>query len=274
MRKIVVDSVRYHVEIRGKGMPMLLLHGFTGDSSTWAQLAENLCLERTCIMPDIVGHGKTDSPENGLLYEIENVANHLKKILDTLKVEQVDLLGYSMGGRLALAFAVKYPERVRRLILESASPGIKSEEERLERRQKDEQLAMFILEKGVRVFVDYWEKIPLFASQLSLSSITKKAIREQRLKNSPSGLANSLLYMGTGSQPSYWDELIHLPMEVLYIVGSLDKKFCLLANKMQQLTRSSQKVVVPQSGHAIHVENCEKFGTIVSEFLSKKIDRG
>lgn len=141
MRNFVIDHVRYHVELSGKGLPLLLLHGFTGDSTTWANLVEKLQLERRCIMPDIVGHGKTESPEDSSSYEIKTVASHMIQLLDRLKIKQVDLLGYSMGGRLALAIAVNYPERVRRLILESASPGLETEEERAERRQKDNQLA-------------------------------------------------------------------------------------------------------------------------------------
>lgn len=274
MMKIVIDEIHYHVEVCGNGRPLMLLHGFTGASTTWSELAKYLNSDYMCVMPDMIGHGKTSSPLNGDHYEITTVASHLIKILDELQVKKVDLLGYSMGGRVALAFAVNYPERVGKLILESASPGLETEEQRKERRKNDQQLATSILKNGVRAFVDYWERIPLFASQLLLPAEKKEQLRKQRLNNSAHGLANSLLYMGTGSQPSYWQQLVNLRMEVLFLAGSLDRKFCTIAEKMQKMTPFSKKMIVSNCGHAIHVEDCEKFGTIVSEFLSKKNDKG
>ena len=68
-----------------------------------------------------------------------------------------------MGGRIALAYTIKYPERVTSLILESASPGLKTEQERIERREADELLAKKINSEGIPSFVEFWENIPLFA---------------------------------------------------------------------------------------------------------------
>ena len=98
-------------------------------------------------------------------------------------IDKADILGYSMGGRLALSFAVLYPEFVRKLILESTSPGLESETERKNRRSQDEKLGKFILEQGIEKFVDYWENIPLFATQKGLPQAVQSAIREQRLTN-------------------------------------------------------------------------------------------
>lgn len=270
---IVIDDVRYHYELFGQNddiPPLLLLHGFTGDGTTWEPLCKQLEEERQCIVLDIIGHGRTESPEDGKYYNINQVAYHLEQLLNALHIEKIDLLGYSMGGRLALTFAVHYPERVHKLILESASPGLKTEAERSARRLQDEKLAQFILEQGVQAFVQYWEGISLFRTQQSLPSYKKDKIRKQRLQNTATGLANSLLFMGTGTQPSLWSKMDKLPMEVLFITGKLDEKFCKIANKMCEITPKGQNIVVSRCGHAIHVEDCEKFDTIVSEFLSKK----
>ncbi|MGG1678031.1 2-succinyl-6-hydroxy-2,4-cyclohexadiene-1-carboxylate synthase [Neobacillus sp. NRS-1170] len=266
--KVMVDNVKYHVEKSGSGFPLVLLHGFTGDSTTWTPFCECWGKHSNLIIPDIIGHGKTDSPENSNRYQIEKAANDLKGILDNQGVQQVDLLGYSMGGRLALSFAFLFPERVRKLILESSSPGLATESERNIRRMKDEELANFIKEKGIKSFVDYWEEIPLFATMKRLPLTINEAIRLQRLNNSPLGLANSLLGMGTGSQPSWWQNLHQLSCDVLLVTGSEDKKFCTIAEKMLKELETGTWVVVENSGHAIHVEEPEKFGTIVSDFLS------
>jgi 2-succinyl-6-hydroxy-2,4-cyclohexadiene-1-carboxylate synthase len=268
---IIIDGIHYHVEICGEGVaPLVLLHGYTGDSSTWTPFRDAWGKHSKLIIPDIIGHGKTDSHALLSRYQIESVALDLKKILDEMGVKQFDLFGYSMGGRLALTFALLFPGRVRKLILESASPGLATENERQLRRMKDAELAKFIKDQGMSSFVDYWEEIPLFSTMKRLPSSVQQVIREQRLNNSPTGLVNSLLGMGTGFQPSWWDKLNELTCEVLLLTGAEDRKFCDIAEKMMQVLKNSSWVVIDDSGHAIHVEEPEKFGTIVSDFLSSE----
>ncbi|WP_456273573.1 2-succinyl-6-hydroxy-2,4-cyclohexadiene-1-carboxylate synthase [Bacillus sp. AK031] len=260
------DGVHYHIETEGDGTPVLLLHGFTGDSSTWKNLLPFLQGCKT-ISVDLLGHGKTDSPADPDRYRIEKAVEDIKDLLDSLQADKVNLLGYSMGGRLAIAFAVTYPSRVASLILESSSPGLKTEQERKQRAEYDGRLAERILTEGMTNFVDYWERIPLFASQRSLPDALQAEIRENRLSQNPVGLANSLKGMGTGTQPGYWQELSSLPMEMLFIVGELDNKFCKIAEEMQKTVKMAAIEKVSGCGHALHVEEPEKFGTIVRKFL-------
>jgi 2-succinyl-6-hydroxy-2,4-cyclohexadiene-1-carboxylate synthase len=267
---ISIDGIRYHVEIDGVGFPLLLLHGFTGDTSTWKPFRNQWGHHSRLIIPDLIGHGKTESPQDLNRYQIESAAKDLKELLDYLNLERVDLLGYSMGGRLALTFAILYPDRVRRLILESASPGLEKDEESQLRRMKDTELAHFIIGEGMEEFVAYWEAIPLFSSMEGLSQHIKDSIRSQRLSNNPQGLANSLLGMGTGFQPSWWGApLLNMSCEVLLLTGEVDKKFCMIAKRMQKMMRNAKWVVIKNAGHAIHVEEAEKFGTIVSDFVEQ-----
>ncbi|SDN89838.1 2-succinyl-6-hydroxy-2,4-cyclohexadiene-1-carboxylate synthase [Bacillus sp. OK048] len=263
------NDLCYHVEVCGvsKGFPFLLLHGFTGDASTWVPFCTVWGKHSRLIIPDIIGHGKTEAPEEIHRYSIEAAAADMIVLLDQLEIAQIDVLGYSMGGRLALTIALLYPERVRKLILASSSPGLKTEEERTFRRMKDGELADFINEHGIQSFVDYWEAIPLFSTMVNLPNRIKESIREQRLSNSTIGLTNSLLGMGTGSQPSWWDKLNMLTCEVLLITGEKDEKFCSIAEKMQAEMKKALWIVINDGGHAIHVEQKEKFGTIVSDFL-------
>ncbi|MCM3571228.1 2-succinyl-6-hydroxy-2,4-cyclohexadiene-1-carboxylate synthase [Neobacillus mesonae] len=267
--KIVANGIQYHVEVCGSGFPLVLLHGFTGDSSTWTPFCETLGRHSKLLMPDIIGHGRTELPDDRNRYSIEAAAQDIHSILEQLGIHQIDMLGYSMGGRLALTFANLFPERVRRLILESSSPGLATEEEREQRRMKDADLANFIFEKGIKSFVDYWEKIPLFESMKKIPLTNRENVRKQRLANSPSGLRNSLLGMGTGAQPSWWDDLEKLECKVLLLTGEKDLKFCGIAKKMLRNLKHGTWTTVENVGHAIHVEDREKFGTIVSDFLSQ-----
>jgi 2-succinyl-6-hydroxy-2,4-cyclohexadiene-1-carboxylate synthase len=268
--QVKIHDLDVHVEVCGEGFPLLLLHGFTGESSTWTPFCSIWGKHSKLIIPDIIGHGETDSPKDVHRYTIELAANDLLKLLDELEIEQTDLLGYSMGGRLALTFAILFPERVRKLILESASPGLRTEEERIQRRMKDGELANFIKDNGIHSFVDYWEGISLFSTMRNLPESIQKSIRKQRLSNNTKGLANSLLGMGTGSQPSWWEKLSLLNCEVLLVTGNKDEKFCKIAEKMLKDLKNASNIVINDSGHAIHVEQKEKFGTIVSDFLVSK----
>jgi 2-succinyl-6-hydroxy-2,4-cyclohexadiene-1-carboxylate synthase len=266
--KYVLDGVRYHVRMCGEGFPLLALHGFTGNGATWFPFCEKWGNHSSLIMPDIIGHGHTESPGDYQRYSVEAAANDIRHLLDQMGIEKTDLLGYSMGGRLAVTFAILFPERVRKLVLESASPGLQEKRERSERRTKDGRLANLILEQGIESFISYWESISLFESLEKMPATINEGIRAQRLQNSPTGLANSLIGMGTGSQPSWWDHLGDLSCEVLLITGAEDQKFCRIAEKMESCIRNVLLVTVKGAGHIIHVEQSEKFGTIVSGFLS------
>ncbi|WP_025729907.1 2-succinyl-6-hydroxy-2,4-cyclohexadiene-1-carboxylate synthase [Heyndrickxia ginsengihumi] len=265
-----INGVYYHVEVIGKGTPVLCLHGFTGDGNTWKKMTDLLQSQYQVILVDILGHGQSAKPTDPNRYDIEKVAQDLHEIVNNLGIDRVNIIGYSMGGRLAITFAVLYPEKVKSLLLESTSPGLKTENEREERREKDGQLANMIEEKGIEAFVSYWTNIPLFASQKSLPIQKQEAIRKQRLENDPIGLANSLRGMGTGAQHSWWDHLSRLSMPILLVTGSLDQKFCKIAEEMKQSLANAEHMTVLNVGHAIHVEVPEKFGTIVKGFLDKR----
>jgi len=267
--KYVINGVRYHVDTWGTGFPLLLLHGFTGNSEGWKEFAPFWKDHSKTIALDIIGHGKSGSPPDIGQYQIEESAAVINSLLEKMGIGKIDVLGYSMGGRLALTFAVNYPEKVRKLILESASPGLRTEAERHERRIQDKKLSEKIRQEGIKNFIDYWENIPLFQSQKSLPEKIRTRIRCQRLANSIDGLANSLNGMGTGVQPSWWDELAHLEMPALLITGNLDQKFCRIAEEMSKILPNVKWKTAEDAGHAIHVEKPELFGTIVSGFLSQ-----
>jgi 2-succinyl-6-hydroxy-2,4-cyclohexadiene-1-carboxylate synthase len=152
-------------------------------------------------------------------------------------------------------------------VLESASPGLISTSEQQERRVRDEKLAERILSDGVLEFVDYWEKIPLFASQKLLPEAKRRNIRTERLEQKPIGLANSLIGMGTGAQSPYWEALDGLEMPVLLVTGKLDEKFCLIAERMAERLPEAKHCII-EAGHAIHVEKSVEFATMVEEYLS------
>lgn len=267
--KIRINGVKYNIEFAGQGEPLLLLHGFTGSHENWKPFLHEWCTSHQMVMLDILGHGRSDCPREPSRYTIEQIVSDIKDILEEFKITKTHILGYSMGGRLAFAFAVKYLNHVSSLIVESSSPGIENRQERSKRVREDEALADFIIEKGMPAFVDYWEELPLFSSQKSLPDHIRDKIRNQRLDNDPLGIANSLRGMGSGRQPSLWDCLHSLQIPVYVIIGDKDEKFCRIAQKMSKKLPNAETIVVENAGHAVHVEKPEIYGKIVRGFLNQ-----
>ncbi len=263
---MLINGINYHVETHGTGDPLVLLHGFTGGGANWSVQTEALEQYFRVVTIDLPGHGQSDSPDNPERYAIESSAADLTTIFDVLKFERVNLLGYSMGGRLALYIALTYPERINRLILESASPGLKTAAEREVRIAQDQALADRIERDGIAAFSEYWSNLPLFATQ---TPEIREKLRLQRLSNNPIGLANSLSGIGTGAQPSLWDRLPALETPTLLLCGALDSKFSAINAEMHDLMPRSKRVVIPDAGHTTHVEQPERFQREVLHFLGE-----
>lgn len=264
---IGVFAQQFH---EGCARTIVLLHGFTGSTKTWQQIVPELS-DFHVVTVDLIGHGQTDAPDNVAYYSMEAQTGLLEALFEKLGLKRFILLGYSMGGRVALSYAVRYKERIDMLFLESASPGLELEEERAARKLADDALAEKIIGNGIASFVDKWENIPLFASQKLLSNVVQQEIREERLMQCEIGLAGSLRGIGTGVMPPVWHALPQLQFPVVLLTGSLDEKFEKLAEKMQERLQNGRHVSIFGAGHAIHVENPTKFATIVKETISKDI---
>ncbi|MCZ2099122.1 MAG: 2-succinyl-6-hydroxy-2,4-cyclohexadiene-1-carboxylate synthase [Anaerolineae bacterium] len=248
---MLINGINYHFEARGIGDSLVLLHGFSGSGANWSAHVETLARRFRVVTVDLLGLGKTESPADPDRCRIERAAADLIAIFDALQLDAVNLLGYSMGGRLALYTALAYPQRISRLILESASPGLRTEAERAARIEQDEALAWRIERDGIAAFADYWTNLPLFSTQ---SPELRERLRAQRLDNNPTGLANSLRGMGTGAQPSFWERLPMLNLPVLLLCGALDTKFAAINREMQALLPRASLVIVPDAGHTVHAE--------------------
>jgi len=214
---------------------------------------------------DLPGHGERGGvPEVG--FRLEDALSAVAEV--TAGLERFDLLGYSMGGRIALHVALAEGPRVRRLVLESASPGLAREAERAERRAADDELAARIERDGVEAFVDMWTSLPLFASQRTLPVETREHVRRLRLENQARGLAASLRGLGTGALASLWDRLDELQCPVLLVAGALDTKFVRIARDMALRMPHARSCVVEGAGHTVHLEAPHAWLDAVGSFLN------
>ncbi len=267
MTRLHVNDGQLNVEVVGDGPPLVLLHGFTGCAANWRSHMALFAKRFQTVAIDLLGHGDSDSPTDSERYRMERCAEDLLAVFDQLGLPRVNLLGYSMGGRVALHVAAAHPERLAALILESASPGLADPAERRARVASDEALASRIEREGLEAFVNDWEWLPLFASQSRLPMSARDGLRAQRLRNNPRGLANSLRSLGTGAQIPLWDRLPELQTPTLLIAGVLDQKFAAIAGSMAEALPKARLALVSEAGHTVHFEQPEVFDKLVLEFL-------
>ncbi len=268
-RRVVRDS---HLEVRssGIGSPVLLLHGFTGRAADWTDLAVALrrAGHRTVVV-DLLGHGRSDTPADPGQYAVDRQATDLATLLrDVVGPSPADVVGYSMGARIALCLALDHPGAVRRLVLESPSAGIADPTGRAARQAADGRLADLLERDGIEPFVRVWEAQPIFASQAALPPTVRARLRVSRLANQPEALAASLRGAGQGVAPSTHARLATLQMPTLLVAGALDSIGRQRAEAMAAGIAGARLEMVGGAGHAPHLERPAAFRRLVTSFLA------
>ena len=284
MFKIKIDNywLSYRLDGESSNPVILFLHGFMGDRHEFQPAIATLSQQFYCVAIDLPSHGQTDLTHQGTdqftyqdscynensCYTIEFTARLIIKFLELLRIERCFLVGYSMGGRVALYLTIHFPKYFRKVVLESASAGLRTDVERSDRLARDQQLADKLenLEVGdFRLFLENWYQQKIFGNLRSHPNFPK--LLEQRLQNSPRELAKSLRYLGTGMQPSLWEKLPENEIPFLLLVGELDSKFVQINQQMAQLCKFSQLEIIPNCGHNIHFENPDIFTKKIQTFL-------
>jgi 2-succinyl-6-hydroxy-2,4-cyclohexadiene-1-carboxylate synthase len=236
-----------------------------GSSADWLDVIYALKDRFRCIAPDLPGHGASLGLASGS-YSFEGAARATIRTLDVLDVQRATVVGYSMGGRLALYLALRHPERCSGLFLESASPGIEDAAERKARREADEERARRLESGDFETFLANWYRQPLFASLSQHQGLVEEMI-EARSNNDPGELARSLRGMGTGNQPPLWEELPGLRAPVLAVAGELDEKFVEISRRMAGSSLNVRVAVVPGAGHNVRLEAPEAYLTLLQDLL-------
>lgn len=267
MATIPLQGQDWHIVTAGsrQNPAVLVLHGFTGTHRSWNPILHQLSASYWVVMPDLPGHGASSIPDDARELSMEHTAHRLAQLLDALSIDKVAVIGYSMGGRLALHMAWLRQERLWALALESASPGIRDAKDREARRRQDAELADQIETRGLPWFIEHWNSQPLFRFQSATLQAFENQIRRQQ---NAYGLAQSLRGAGTGSQGSLWDVLPAIHVPTLLITGDQDKKFHQTGEAMRKLIPKAQWVSIEQAGHTVHGEQPERFSDTVVPFLN------
>ena len=237
------------------------LHGFTESDEVWQDVLSGTSIAHKCML--LPGHGSKPCASNS---DMTSVAAEMAAELPD---EGTDLLGYSMGGRIALRIALDHPKKVKRLILISSSMGVKEPAERQERQKRDDALAEILEEDGIGAFVAWWENNPAIKSAKPLDPNAEATLRSRRLNHDAAEMANACRCLGQGRMEPLWDRLHELQIPCLLIAGSHDTRYREMLHDAADIITDSRYRIVPVSGHAVHREQPDALIELLEEFLQQ-----
>jgi 2-succinyl-6-hydroxy-2,4-cyclohexadiene-1-carboxylate synthase len=248
-------------------VPRLCLHGFLGCGADFEAWLEPRAGD---IVPDLPGHGP--KPDVDLLEGDPDMA--FERCLDWIEAQvaaaghrSVDLVAYSMGGRLAYGLLARGNIQICCAVLIGANPGIESDEERRTRAAADDALATSLAASRLPEWLDGWYAQPLFGD--IESSDAWPETRARRSGASAPSLALALRRLGPGRQPSYWGALAAMTADqVLLVAGADDEKYVQINERAKQRIPRSATLTVDRTAHALHVERPALVGQLVSAFLA------
>jgi len=271
---VILDrsDVRLSYFVEGVGPPVTLLHGFTQSGRSWREVISKMPAGWKWIVPDLRGHGKTQT-RRGAPCSMDACTEDLVALWEELDLGRTHLVGYSMGGRLALHIAAHRPERVASLLTVGAHAGL-DEDAREGRRRGDDGLAERIEKEGIEAFVNYWGALPLFAGLERRGPSYVAQVREERLENHVAGLACSLRGMGAGVMEPVWGEVARATFPCTFVAGQLDHGYVASARRLAAAVPDGRFEIVPRAGHAVHQERPDAFVRVLASHLAAAMTTG
>jgi 2-succinyl-6-hydroxy-2,4-cyclohexadiene-1-carboxylate synthase len=245
-------------------LPIVFLHGFLGGRESFAEVKAHLPGPYPTLSPLLFGH--RGRPEVSRAHDFDAETTRLLAVIRAeFQREPVHLVGYSLGGRLALALLVEAPERFASVTLISTRRGLDDPALRAERLEQDRAWAAKLERGPLSRFLDEWEQNPLFASQQQLSPLILEHLRKQRLEHDPSALAQAMTALSLGRMPSFANELPSIGCPVVLMVGEHDTKFRSLAADLGRRIPKAGTIVVSGAGHNLPLERPAAVAAAISE---------
>lgn len=253
-----------HCKVQGTGPNLLLLHGMFGCAEDWTDLARLLETRYQLIIPDLPGFGGSRNLERVQDWGYDLITKLLLNQLDRLGVDKCSWLGYSLGGRLALYAASIVPERIDKLYLLGAGPGLEDPQERKDRLLLDTERAQRIINLGLEKFFDKWYRAELFSTLFANKELLHKVIERRLRHNSEAWASQMLVQLSPGKVPALWEALKNLTIPTKYVVGAHDKKYCAIADQVMRHNPKIMVEVIQTVGHSLHLECAEQLVELIT----------
>lgn len=250
---------------KGSGSPtasVIALHGFTGSGRDWEPVIAASPTSFEWVCPDLPGHGQSLQGPFIDYYRVERGLALIHALRKACSGKRILLLGYSMGGRVALHYLRHHHLPA---LLIGASPGIDNPEQRRERQRIDEQ--RIGPTTTIEAFCEEWERLPIIKPQLSLPQPLCSQIATRRRANNIKGLRHALIALSPGRIPSLWADLPQWPA-FCSAFGEMDTAYAAISEKMSRLNPRIRSTSIPQASHAAHLDNPQAVAALVTELIT------
>ncbi|PAY10313.1 alpha/beta hydrolase [Bradyrhizobium sp. UFLA03-84] len=249
MAKLNRGGVDIYYEIHGSGPPLILTHGYSSTSAMWQGQIEALSKRHKLILWDMRGHGQSDYPDNPDAYSEALTVGDIAALLDTAGADQAVVGGLSLGGYMSLAFHRAHPERVRALLIIDTGPGFKKDD------------AREVWNKRARDTGDRFDSEGL--EVLKSLSAERASVSHRNAR----GLALAARGMLAQRDARVIESLPDIKVPSLVVVGADDTPFLAASDYMAAKIPGAQKVVIPNAGHAVNIDQPQAFIDAVLPFL-------
>jgi pimeloyl-ACP methyl ester carboxylesterase len=256
---ILYKNTKVSFTSQGSGPAVVLLHGFLENSSMWNQISEQISKKNRVVCIDLLGHGATENC--GYIHTMEDQAEMVKAVLDHLRLRKYILIGHSMGGYIALAFAQLYPTNVKGLCLMNSTALPDSEEKKTNRNR-----GIVAVKQNHKTFVRI--AIPMLFSEKNRAVFTSEIaeITNEALKTSPQGIIAAL--EGMKIRKDHTDILSKDLFPIQIVIGKQDPALE-YATLIDQVKNTKVKVVEYPDGHMSHIENKKELIVALLKFTKQ-----
>lgn len=265
---VTTRDLAWHTLVDGDSdAPLLvMLHGFAQTANSFSMHIPELSKHFHILRLDLPGHGQTST---AVSLDWATLCANLHQAVSQIDSRPAHWFGYSQGGRVAIMCGLANPDCVKSLALLGASPGIADESERATRCDSDKLLGQNIVSRGLNWFTEFWEALPIFATQKDLPEHLRILIRNERMACNPSGLKFALEHYGVGTQPYVLTQLTKWKNPLFLSAGELDEKFRV---SNEHIAAESRSILLAQHefadcGHAAHLEQPEEFTNLLIDFI-------
>jgi pimeloyl-ACP methyl ester carboxylesterase len=249
MPKLSRAGVQIYYEVHGEGPALLLSHGYSATSQMWRGQIDAFAPFYKLITWDMRGHGQSDYPEDQNAYSEDATVDDMAALLDEVGARDAIVGGLSLGGYMSLAFRLRHPERVKALLIIDTGPGFKNDQARADWNKHAASYALEFEKNGLK----------------SLETRSKE-MAESRHRDA-SGLIKAAKGMLTQRDPGVINSLPNINVPTLVVVGADDKPFLAAAEYMAGKIPNASKVVVPNAGHSVNIDQPQAFNAAVLAFL-------